>query len=144
VPLATSMVPPDAPRLMPRLALSVKLAVVAIVPPLRVSEPAVAEPGAVPRLVSAEMLSVPALTVVVPEYVLTPPRTSVPAVPLAPCVRLCDPPIAPPRVTVPASSVNVRFAPSVIGALNVFVPDVLSIPMPDDPVRVSGWVPEME
>ena len=66
MPLAASMVPPEAPRLRPRLALSVKLAVVASVPPLMVRKPGVAELGAVPRLSSAAMLSVPALTVVTP------------------------------------------------------------------------------
>ena len=64
VPLAAPMVPPEAPRLRPRLAPSVKLAVVASVPPLMVREPGVAELGSVPRLLSAAMLSVPALMVV--------------------------------------------------------------------------------
>jgi len=59
VPPATSMMPPAAPRLIPRLALSVKVLVVASVPPLIVREPGVAEPGAAPRLLSAETLSVP-------------------------------------------------------------------------------------
>jgi hypothetical protein len=48
------------------LALNVKLAVVASVPPLMVSEPRVAELGAAPRLLSAAMLSVPPLIVVTP------------------------------------------------------------------------------
>ena len=51
---------------MPRLALSVKVAVFASVPPLIVRTPGVAEPGAAPRPLSAAMLSVPALIVVVP------------------------------------------------------------------------------
>ena len=66
VPAATSKLPPEAPRLIPRLPLIVKLAVAASVPPLRVREPGVAELGAVPRLTSDDMLSVPALMVVVP------------------------------------------------------------------------------
>ena len=58
--------PPEEPRLIPRLALRVKLVVVARVPPLMTREPGVAEPGTVPRLLSVEMLSVPALMVVTP------------------------------------------------------------------------------
>jgi hypothetical protein len=60
------MVPPEVPRFIPRLALSVKLAVVASVPPLIIREPGVAELGSVPRFLSAAMLSVPALRVVTP------------------------------------------------------------------------------
>ena len=66
VPGAVSIVAPAAPRLIPRLALSVKPSVVASVPSLMISEPGVAEPGAVPRLPSDDMLSVPALMVVAP------------------------------------------------------------------------------
>ena len=67
VPLIGSSVPPVLPRLIPRLALSVKVAVVNSVPPLTISKPVVATAGAVPRFWSAEMLSLPVLTVVVPE-----------------------------------------------------------------------------
>ena len=52
--------------MIPRLALSVKLAVVTSVPPLITSEPGVAELGAVPRLVSADIQIWPLLMVVVP------------------------------------------------------------------------------
>ena len=61
---AASRLPPEEPRLIPRLALRVKLAVVASVPPLRIKEPGVAELGTVPRLLSAEMISLPELMVV--------------------------------------------------------------------------------
>ena len=60
------MVPPLAPMVTPRLLSSDTLAVVARVPPLRVSWLATAVAGAVPKLLSAEMLSVPPLMVVVP------------------------------------------------------------------------------
>jgi hypothetical protein len=63
---------------MPRLLFSVKLAVACRVPPLITSCPGVALLGAVPRLLSALMLSTPPLMVVVPEYVLAPPSVNVP------------------------------------------------------------------
>ena len=66
VPPATWNVPPPAFSVMPRLAFSVKLAVVCNVPPLNVSCPAVAAPGAVPRFKSCEMLTVPPLMFVAP------------------------------------------------------------------------------
>ena len=53
------------PRLIPRLAMRVNVAVLASVPPFRFSQLMAAEPG-MPRLLSAEMLSVPALMVVRP------------------------------------------------------------------------------
>ncbi len=59
-------VPPLAPSVMPRLALSVKTAELDKVPPFITSLPAVALPGTTPRLASASMLSVPALMVVMP------------------------------------------------------------------------------
>ena len=59
--MPTSMVPPASPRLIPRLELSVKVFTVASVPPLMVSDPGVAEPGAVPRLLSDWMLMVPSV-----------------------------------------------------------------------------------
>ncbi len=51
---------------MPRLLLSVKVAVLASVPPLNTSWPAVALLGAVPSPESAAIESVPALMVVMP------------------------------------------------------------------------------
>ena len=51
---------------MPRLLLSVKVAVMTSVPPLNTSWPAVALAGAVPNPESAAIESVPALMVVVP------------------------------------------------------------------------------
>jgi len=53
-------------RWMPRLLLSVKVAVLASVPPLNTSWPAVALLGAVPSPESAAIESVPALMVVMP------------------------------------------------------------------------------
>ena len=67
VPPAGSSVPPALPTEIPRLALSVKLAVVTSVPPLTTNAPGVAKPGAAPRLLSAEMLSLPELMIVPPE-----------------------------------------------------------------------------
>ena len=58
---------PLAVRAMPRLALSVKVAVVARVAVPIVSAPGVGPAGAVPRPVSAAIEMVPALIVVVPE-----------------------------------------------------------------------------
>ena len=65
-PEAVSKVPPEAPRLIPRLALSVNVPVVASVPPLIVREPGVTNAGDEPRLLSAEILIVPAPIVVAP------------------------------------------------------------------------------
>src|SRR5690242_8455862 len=62
---------------MPRFALSVNVAVVWSVPPLSVSCPGVAEPGAVPRLLSAPIDRMPALIVVEPLYEFEPDSVSV-------------------------------------------------------------------
>ena len=70
----------EAARLMPRLLFNVMSAVANKVPPLRISEPAVAEPGAAPRLASAPIDKVPAVIVVVPVYVLVPESVVVPVV----------------------------------------------------------------
>jgi len=51
---------------IPRLALSVKPAVAARVPPFMTKSPGVAEPGAAPKLLSMLTLSVPPVIVVVP------------------------------------------------------------------------------
>ena len=59
-------------KAMPRFELMVVEAVTSSVPPPKVSWPAVGEPGAVPRSLSAPMLSVPAVTVVAPVKVLAP------------------------------------------------------------------------
>ena len=64
-------------RAMPRLALRVKAPVVARVAVPIVSWPGVAEPGAVPRPVSAAIERIPALIVVAPLYVLIPDSVSV-------------------------------------------------------------------
>ena len=74
---ATSMRPVEL-KAMPRFAFKVKLAVAANVPPPRINFPAVALPGAAPRLLSALMLKVPALMVAVPLNVFAPERVNVP------------------------------------------------------------------
>ena len=51
---------------IPLLAFNVKPAVVPNVPPLKVILPAVATPGAVPKLASAAIFKVPTFTVVAP------------------------------------------------------------------------------
>ena len=65
LPLATLMVL-DAPNVMPRLILSVISAVASRVPPFKVIEFAVVEPGTAPKLASLLIDSVPALIDVVP------------------------------------------------------------------------------
>src|SRR3954469_25373798 len=65
VAAATSIVPVDV-KAIPRLELSVNVAVVERVPPLNVSCPGVAAPGAAPSLLSAAMVTTPALIVVAP------------------------------------------------------------------------------
>ena len=67
------------PRAIPRFELSVKSAEECKVPPFNVRCPAVTEPGADPNPLSALTLRVPALIVVDPAYVLTPPIMSLPA-----------------------------------------------------------------
>ena len=62
----------------PRLALRVIVALAISVPPLKVSWPGVALPGAVPRAESAAIEIVPPLIVVLPVNVLMPDRVSVP------------------------------------------------------------------
>src|ERR1700680_1625441 len=74
---ATSRGPVEV-KAMPRLEFSVKLAVVAKVPPPKVNCPGVAAPGAAPRLLSAEICKIPPLIVVAPLYVLAPESVSVP------------------------------------------------------------------
>ena len=66
MPASVWKVPPEVPNATPRLAFKVIVDVVSSVPPLRVNCPAVAAPGAVPRLASAETARVPALIVVDP------------------------------------------------------------------------------
>ena len=63
---------------MPRFVFRVKLAVVPNVPPPKISFPAVALPGAAPRLLSALMLKVPTLMVAMPLNVFAPERVSIP------------------------------------------------------------------
>ena len=60
-------VPPLAPRLMPRLAASVAVAVTWRVPPSSVSELLVALPNGAPRLLSPLISRVPPLMLVPPE-----------------------------------------------------------------------------
>jgi len=66
VPEDGANVPPAELSVIPRLPLSVKLAVVPSVPPLKASWLAVAEPGAAPRLASAPMFRVPPFRLVAP------------------------------------------------------------------------------
>jgi hypothetical protein len=77
---------------------------------------------------------------VVPLYVFAPLKTKVPDPAF---VRTCAPLTTPPRVSWPASSMKLRGAPRVIGAVKVLVPLWLSIPTPPDPVRVTAF-PDME
>ena len=63
------------------------------VPPFKTILSASNEPGFGPRLSLDEMLTVPLVIVVVPEYVLLPERTRVPPQSL---VKLLDPAIIPP------------------------------------------------
>src|SRR6476660_7499820 len=69
---------PAGPKATPRLALSVKLPVTRIVPPLRTRELAVGAAGPVPRFAAELTLSTPALTVTGPVNVLVPLRVRVP------------------------------------------------------------------
>ena len=78
--------PLPAPRVMPRLAFSVKLAAASKVPPFKTRLPAVALPGTAPRSLSAAITSVPADTVVPPLKVLLPDRFNTEPAPI--CVTL--------------------------------------------------------
>jgi hypothetical protein len=79
VPLFGLKVPPEAPKVIPRLVSSIEnVAVVCRVPPFKVSWSAVGEPGFAPRPVSAAIESMPPLIVVLPVYVLTPLKVAVP------------------------------------------------------------------
>ena len=64
--LSTLKVPPLAPRLIPRLLLSVISAVANKVPPFKTIEPVVAELGKAPKLLSAAIDKVPAIIEVEP------------------------------------------------------------------------------
>ena len=59
--------PALAPKAMPLLDANVMVSVASNVPPLSTKDPAVAEPGTAPRLLSAEIDRTPAPTVVTPE-----------------------------------------------------------------------------
>ncbi len=63
---STLIIPLLPPRAIPLLELSVKSAVDCKAPPFRIKRPAVTDPGAAPRPLSAAMLIVPAEIVVVP------------------------------------------------------------------------------
>ena len=63
---------------MPRFELSVKSAVDSKVPPFNVKWPAVGEPGAAPKPLSALILTLPAVIVVDPEKVFVPDKVKVP------------------------------------------------------------------
>ena len=87
---------------MPLFELSVKSAEECKVPPFNVKCPAVADPGADPKPLSALILIVPALIVVDPEYVLVPDKVKVPEPAFA---KLPDPLITPEIVSLPESPV---------------------------------------
>ena len=67
-------------RFIPLLELSVKLAVVLRVPPLKVKWPGVAEPGGTPNPLSELMMIKPSF-IVIKEYVLLPDKVSSPVPP---------------------------------------------------------------
>lgn len=78
--LATSIVPCDAPKVIPRLDDSVKSFVeIASIPPFKVILAAVTLAGTAPKFKSPEIESIPPLIVFVPVYVLVPDKTQVPA-----------------------------------------------------------------
>ena len=77
-PEATSTVPWLAPSVIPRLEFKVNEPDAANVPPSKVIDAAVTEPGAVPRFASADTDNVPAEIVDVPVYVFVPLNTNVP------------------------------------------------------------------
>jgi len=112
VPEPTEKLPPLLPKVIPRLAESVKLAVVVCnVPPLNVKSLAVTLPGAVPKLVSALRLNLPPLIAVAPVYVFAPDKVSVPDPTL---VTLPVPLMTPLNVVLVESFPNVKAAePSV-------------------------------
>ena len=147
VPEATSIVPPLAPRRMPRFPFRVKVEVVARVPPPKERSPVSTELGAVPRLASAPMLRTPALIVVAPVKVFVPERVSVPApvlvsepapvaitpemavLPRPPTVRAVPEPLIPPVVieSVPLSEL-ISVAPfRVTAPLIVLFPETFSM-----------------
>ena len=105
---------------IPRLLLSVNVAVVTSMPPLNTSWPAVALAGAVPNPESSAIDSVPPLMVVMPLYVLIPENVSVPA---------------PDLVTVPLPEMtpaNVRASERLMvsAALLTMLPEVLPVVPP--------------
>jgi len=107
VPEPTEMLPPLAPKLIPRLADSVKVAVVCKIPPFNVKSLAVTLPGAVPKFVSAERLNVPPFIVVAPVYVFTPDKVNVPVPAL---VKLPVPLMTPLNVVLVLSFPDVKAA----------------------------------
>ena len=78
---------------MPLLLPKVKEVDALSVPPSKIILSASNEPGVGPKLSLDEILTVPSVIVVVPEYVLLPDSTRVPPHPL---VKLLDPAIIPP------------------------------------------------
>ena len=117
---------------MPRLLLNVISAVTNKVPPLRINEFAITEPGTAPKLPSAEIDSVPPEMVVAPVKVLLPERIQVPipslvTVPdVVPMMELMDPPCAPPRVRARVAPVIV---PTFVKAM-VPVPPTIELALP--------------
>jgi hypothetical protein len=78
-PELTSIVPCDAPRVIPRFVLNVSVAVACKVPPLSVIEVASADTGAAPRLRSAAIDRIPAVTTTPPELMFVADSVRVPA-----------------------------------------------------------------
>ena len=78
-PELTSIVPCDAPSVMPRFVERVNVEVACNVPPSKVIDVALTEPGAAPRLRSAATDNVPAVTDTPPELVFVAESVSVPA-----------------------------------------------------------------
>lgn len=78
-PELTSIVPCDAPSVMPRFVERVKVVVALNEPPFKVIDVALTEGGAVPRLTSAATDNVPAVIDTPPELVFVAERVSVPA-----------------------------------------------------------------
>jgi hypothetical protein len=130
VVLVLGEIVPAAVNAIPRLLFNVKVAVVANVPPpvLNVILPGVADPGAAPKLASAEILNVPPpLIVVVPLYVFVPLNVKVLTL-----FKVIEPVllITPPNVVFPVFVVvNVKeFKLIVPFSVKLFDPPIVAFP----------------
>ena len=137
-PELTSIVPCDAPRVIPRFVLNVSVAVACRVPPLSVIEVAEADTGAAPRLRSVAIDRIPPVTDTPPSLVLVAERMSVPA----PDFVMAPDPETIPEIVADCPDATCTVAADDSATVPVTVPPAVKFSAPaddtPDPARLRG------